>query len=62
MKRTLEKDFLVGAVLAEVARQHPEIRLSPAFVDAVLIATDDICGLFDLETQLPEKAPRRRIV
>lgn len=62
MQRTLKKDFLVGALLAEVVRQHPEIRLSPAFVDAVLIATDDICGLFDLETQLPEKTTRRRIV
>ncbi|WP_137271972.1 hypothetical protein [Enterobacter cancerogenus] len=62
MSRTLEKDFLAGALLAEVVRQHPEIRLSPAFVDAVLIAANDICGLFNLETQLPEKTTRRRIV
>lgn len=62
MTRTLEKDFLAGALLAEVVRQHPEIRLSPAFVDAVLNATDEICGLFDLETQPPEKTSRRGFV
>lgn len=61
MTRTLEKDFLVGAMLAEIVRQHPEIRLSPAFVDAVVIAADDICGLFDREPLLPEKTCRNII-
>ncbi|HCR1909587.1 TPA: hypothetical protein ONC18_002270 [Enterobacter kobei] len=62
MTRTLEKDFLAGALLAEVVRQHPEIRLSPTFVDAVLIVAADICGLFELETQQPENTTRRRVV
>jgi hypothetical protein len=57
MKRILEKVFL-----AEVVRQHPEIRPGTAFVDAVLIATDEICIFFDLETELPEKTSRRGFV
>lgn len=55
MARILEKDLLAGALLAEVVRQHLEIRLSPVFVDAVLIVADDICEMFDIETLFPEK-------
>ncbi|MFK3911349.1 hypothetical protein ACI2JI_04605 [Enterobacter cancerogenus] len=61
MTRTLEKDFLAGALLAEVVRQHPEIRLSPAFVDAVLLAANDISILFGIEAESVPKMHRRKI-
>lgn len=54
MTRSLEKDFLVGAVLPDAVRQHPEIRLNPDFIDEVLTLSDDICRLFNLETDLPK--------
>ncbi|EKS7425963.1 hypothetical protein QCK43_000697 [Enterobacter cancerogenus] len=61
MARTLEKDFLAGALLAEVVRQHPEIRLSPAFVDAVLSAAHDITIVFEIEAEPVPKMHRPKI-
>lgn len=51
----LEKDYIAGAVLSEIVRQHPEIRLSPDFVNVVLAAADEICNIFARETILKNK-------
>ncbi|WP_165602745.1 hypothetical protein [Enterobacter genomosp. S] len=55
MTRKLEKDYIAGAVLSEIVRQHPEIRLSPDFVNVVLAAADEICNIFAKETTLKGK-------
>lgn len=57
MTRILEKDFVAGALLSEVVRQHPEIRLSAEFVEAVLAAADNICAVFVSETKTIHKKP-----
>lgn len=57
MTRILEKDFVAGALLSEVVRQHPEIRLSAEFVEAVLAAADNICEVFVSETRTIHNKP-----
>lgn len=57
MTRILEKDLVAGALLSEVVRQHPEIRLSSEFVKAVLAAADNICEVFVSETKAVHKKP-----
>ena len=49
MTLILEKDFLAGALLSEVVRQHPNIRLSSVFVDEILGEVEYICMLFAQE-------------
>lgn len=46
MALALKKDLLVGAVLVEILRQHPEINLSGDFVDAVIKMSDALCQQF----------------
>lgn len=55
MTKKLEKDYIAGAVLSEIVRQHPEIRLSSDFVNVVLAAADEICNIFARETILKDK-------
>lgn len=46
MALALKKDLLVGAVLVEVLRQHPEIELPGNFVDAVIEMSTALCEKF----------------
>ncbi|UQY42636.1 hypothetical protein M1E08_08730 [Erwinia sp. PK3-005] len=46
MALALKKDLLVGAVLVEVLRQHPEIELPGTFVDAVIEMSTALCEKF----------------
>ncbi|MBS6059899.1 MAG: hypothetical protein E6X23_17990 [Mixta calida] len=51
MSLALEQDLLVGAVLVEILRQHPEIKLNSEFVDAVVVMSERLCEIFPLETE-----------
>jgi hypothetical protein len=46
MALALKKDLLVGAVLVEILRQHPEINLPGDFVDAVIEMSNALCERF----------------
>lgn len=46
MALALKKDLLVGAVLVEVLRQHPEVKLRGDFVDAVIEMSAALCKKF----------------
>ncbi|MFD1803427.1 hypothetical protein ACFSFZ_14670 [Mixta tenebrionis] len=51
MTLALKSDLLVGAVLVEVLRQHPEIKLDGDFVDAVIEMGEALCEKFPREAE-----------
>ena len=61
MSLALEQDLLVGAVLVEILRQHPEIKLNSEFVDAVVVMSEPAEGRSGGETgRYPGKMIKER--
>lgn len=55
MAMVLKKDFIAGALLAEIVRQYPGITLHQDFINDILDKADEICDLFTLGVEEPGK-------
>lgn len=51
MSLALEQDLLVGAVLVEIIRQHPKIKLNSEFVETVVVMSERLCEIMPQETE-----------